>query len=59
MPFGLCNAPQAYCRLIEMVLRGIDPKMVLAYIDDIIINTRTLKEHFTVMRQVLEAHRKA
>ena len=59
MPFGLCNAPQAYCRLIELVLRGIDPTMVLAYIDDIIIHTTTLKDHFTVMRQVLEAHRKA
>ena len=59
MPFGLCNAPKAYSRLIEMVLRGIDPKMLLAYIDDIIIHTRTLKEPFTVMIQVLEAHRKA
>ena len=59
MPFGLCNAPQAYCRLIELVLRGINPKMVLAYIDDIIIHTTTLKDHFIIMRQVLEAHRKA
>jgi len=59
MPFGLTNAPQAYCRLIEMVLRGINPTMVLAYIDDIIIHTTTIKNHFTIMRQVLEAHRKA
>ena len=59
MPFGLSNAPQAYCRLIEMVLRGIDTRMVLAYIDDIIIHTTTLKNHFMIMRQVLEAHRKA
>ena len=33
--------------------------MVLAYIDDIIIHTTTLKNHFTVMRQVLEGHCKA
>ena len=58
MPFGLCNAPQAYARLVEMVLAGIDPRHVLAYIDDIIVHTRTKREHLEILRQVLEAHRK-
>ena len=58
MPFGLCNAPQAYSRLVEMVLAGIDPRYVLAYIDDIIVHTKTVREHMEILRQVLEAHRK-
>ena len=58
MPFGLTNAPQAYSRLVEMVLAGIDPRYVLAYIDDIIVHTKTVREHMEILRQVLEAHRK-
>ena len=59
MPFGLTNAPQAYSRLVEMVLKGLDPKLVLAYIDDIIIHSRTMQEHLTTLRHVLQAHRVA
>jgi dUTPase len=59
MPFGLCNAPQAYSRLVEMVLRGIDPRFVLAYIDDIICFTATMDQHLDILRQVLTAHRRA
>ena len=58
MPFGLCNAPQAYSRLVEMILAGIDVRYVLAYIDDIIVHTKTKREHLEILRQVLEAHRK-
>jgi dUTPase len=59
MPFGLCNAPQAYSRLVEMVLRGLDPRQVLAYLDDIILHSRTIQEHLDMLERVLHAHRKA
>ena len=59
MPFGLCNAPQAYSRLVEMVLRGLDPRQVLAYLDDIIIHSRNTEDHLVMMHQVLQAHRRA
>ena len=59
MPFGLCNAPQAYSRLVEMVLRGLDPRQVLAYLDDIIIHSRNMEDHLVMMHQVLQAHRRA
>ena len=59
MPFGLCNAPQAYSRLVEMVLRGLDPRQVLAYLDDIIIHSRNIEDHLVTMHQVLQAHRMA
>ena len=57
MPFGLSNAPQAYSRLVEMVLAGIDPRYVLAYLDDIIVHTKNKREHLRILREVLEAHR--
>ena len=36
MPFGLSNAPATFERLIELVLRGMQWKQCLCYLDDII-----------------------
>ena len=38
LPFGLCNAPATFQRLMEQVLRGIQWKDALLYIDDIIVH---------------------
>lgn len=37
MPFGLCNAPGTFERLMETVLRGLQFEMCLIYLDDIIV----------------------
>jgi hypothetical protein len=59
MPFGLCNAPATYCRLVQMVLQGIPYSMALPYLDDTCVHSRTLAEYLTALQTVLQAFRKA
>ena len=37
MPFGLCNAPATFQRLMSQVMRGLHWKRCLVYIDDILV----------------------
>jgi len=59
MPFGLCNAPATYSRLVQKVLEGIPTSIALPYLDDTCIHSRTVSTHLDHLRTVFEAHRKA
>ena len=43
MPFGLCNAPATFERLLETVLSGLQWHVCLIYLDDIIVYGSTFR----------------
>eukprot|EP00731_Ephydatia_muelleri_P011946 Em0006g840a len=45
MPFGLCNAPATFQRLMNRVLSGLKWSSCLVYFDDIIVVGTTFQEH--------------
>lgn len=59
MPFGLCNAPGTFQRLMNYVLQDFLGKFVAVYIDDIIIYSKTFEQHVDHIRLVFDALRKA
>jgi hypothetical protein len=59
MPFGLCNAPATFERLMELVLSGLMWSACLVYIDDVIVYGRTFEECLSNLTKVLERFRRA
>ncbi|GBM11574.1 Retrovirus-related Pol polyprotein from transposon 297 [Araneus ventricosus] len=59
MPFGLCNAPATFERLMETVLPGLSSECCLVYLDDIIIVGRTFEENLNNLRRVFQRLQKA
>ncbi|KRY47148.1 Retrovirus-related Pol polyprotein from transposon 17.6 [Trichinella britovi] len=53
MPFGLCNAPATFQRLMEKALRGLTWKTCLVYLDDVIVFGKTEEEHLERLEGVL------
>jgi hypothetical protein len=52
MPFGLCNTPATFQRLMDTVLRDILWQFVVVYIDDINVGSKTFDEHLLHLEQV-------
>ena len=55
MPFGLCNAPSTFERLMESVLQGLQWKTCLVYLDDVVIFASTEAEMLKRMDEVFTA----
>ena len=59
MPFGLCNAPSTLQRLMETTLRGLQWKICLIYINDVIIYSKTFSDHLLHLATVFDRLRTA
>ena len=59
MPFGLCNAPATFQRLMDMVLAGLQWTNCLVYLDDVIILGKTFEEHLRNLKEVFQCLREA
>jgi transposase InsO family protein len=57
MPFGLCNAPATFRRLLLKLLDGMDG--VTVYGDDIVVYTKTNAEHTAKLKDVFQRIRTA
>ena len=51
LPFGLCNSPATFQRAMELILRGLCWKTVLAYIDDVIVLGSSFENHIANLRE--------
>ena len=59
MPFGLCNAPATFQRLMQLVLSGLEWDCCFVYIDDILVASKTFEDHLRHLQLVFERLRKA
>ena len=54
MPFGLCNAPATFQRIIEKALSGLQWDIVVLYLDDIIVYAKSFKEALQNLTKVFD-----
>ena len=59
LPFGLCNAPGTFLRLMTAIFNEYLFSFVLIFLDDVLVFSKTEKEHKEHLRIVFEALRKA
>ena len=54
MPFGLCNAPATFQRLMQNCLGELNLTYCLIYLDDVIVYSKTPEEHLQRMHIVFD-----
>lgn len=53
MPFGLCNAPSTFQRLMEMIFGDQRFHALLLYLDDIVVFSTSFQQHLERLEMVL------
>lgn len=59
MPFGLCNAPATFERMMDTLLRGLKWSICLCYLDDVVVFSTTFSEHLSRLKKVLSCFQTA
>ena len=54
MPFGLCNAPAAFQRVMQDILKDFPRSKVIVYLDDILILETDFERHLALVERVLK-----
>lgn len=54
MPFGLCNAPSTFQRLMQMIFGDQQCQSLLLYLDDIVVFSSTFTQHLEQLEVVLQ-----
>ena len=54
MPFGLCNAPQRLCKLMDKVVPHELKENVFVYLDDLLIVSSNFEDHIRYLKIVAE-----
>ena len=54
MPYGLCNAPATFQRLMQNCLGEVNLTYVLVYLDDVIVYSKTKEDHLRWLQAVFE-----
>uniref|UniRef100_A0A023FPK4 RNA-directed DNA polymerase n=1 Tax=Amblyomma cajennense TaxID=34607 RepID=A0A023FPK4_AMBCJ len=58
MPFGLCNAPATFERMMDSLLRGFKWTMCLCYLDDVVVFSSTFESHIRRLATILAVFRR-
>lgn len=59
MPFGLCNAPATFERMMDSLLRGFKWTTCLCYLDDVVVYSPTFDTHLQRLSDILGLFRRA
>lgn len=54
MPFGLCNAPSTFQRLMERIFRDQQCQSLLLYLDDTVVFSTSIAQHLERLEVVLD-----
>lgn len=59
MPFGLCNAPATFEKLMERVLKKLISNVCLVYLDDVIVFGKSFNKMLKNLEKVFKCLRSA
>ena len=59
MPFGLCNSPATYQRIMQDILGDFNMQICLIYLDDLIIFSDSFEQHIERLDMILDRLHKA